>query len=147
MRKLAKGFGNTESFSVRTLRTVLRLKIEDFVLRVWGFQILTVRIVRTHLGSNTFKNALHSAHLQHYAHYFISIAIVYNHTFLSYKEDQWCLYKNLSIKSAQLLPSIIPISHGDVTQICKRDISRREHKISNLKYFCHFWRAVYTITL
>ena len=52
-RYIARGFGNTENFSVRTLRTVLRTRIEDFVLRVWGFQILTVRIVRTHLGGKT----------------------------------------------------------------------------------------------
>ena len=31
---LLGGFGNTENFSVRTLRTVLRTRIEDFVLGV-----------------------------------------------------------------------------------------------------------------
>ena len=50
---LLGGFGNTENFSVRTLRTVLRTRIENFVLGVWGSQMLTVRIVRTHLGGKT----------------------------------------------------------------------------------------------
>ena len=31
---LLEGFGNTENFSDRTLRTVLRMRIEDFVLGV-----------------------------------------------------------------------------------------------------------------
>ena len=50
---LLGGFGNTENFSVRTLRTVLKTRIEDFALGEWGSQILTVRIVRTNLGGKT----------------------------------------------------------------------------------------------
>ena len=49
---LLGGFGNTEKFSVRTLST----RIEDFALR-FCTKILTVRIVRTHLGGKTPKSS------------------------------------------------------------------------------------------